>query len=506
MTINDAGRLRDCHPAGAGSGYGVDVARATREGGMMAPRVYVVGDVILDRDIVGHSDHSCPDSAGPVVDATELREGPGGAGLAAMLLSKYGADVTLVTALAADDAGQRLEESLRRNGIEVVAAPLSGSTPTKMRIRVDGRTVTRVDCGDGVAPQSDMSVAAHRFDDADAILVSDYGRGLTRCAALRSSLARRGAAGTPIVWDPHPGGPDPVPGTAVLTPNQFETEQRDLDRRLAEGASPREFGVRAIAVTGGRAGATLFTDDHAPQRVPVADNELVQTEDVDACGASDAFAAAMTVELARGESITTAVGSAVQRATAMISGGLRADLADSAVLADSIGAQLFPFDDPATSRGVTRRETLVATGGTFDLLHPGHVSLLRRARALGDSLVVCINSDESVARAKGPGRPVVPAADRARVLAALDCVDEVVILDADTPARVIEKLRPDIWVKGADYAEAGMPEASTVRACGGRVMILATIPGYSSSSVISALRTSDAGRGTQRVFARRRST
>ncbi|WP_312870545.1 adenylyltransferase/cytidyltransferase family protein [Gordonia asplenii] len=151
-----------------------------------------------------------------------------------------------------------------------------------------------------------------------------------------------------------------------------------------------------------------------------------------------------------------------------------------------------------------RRGTLVATGGCFDLLHPGHLSLLQRARALGDSLVVCLNSDASVARAKGAERPVMPAADRAQLLKALDCVDDVVIFDEDTPTKAIERLRPDIWVKGSDYAEAGMPETPTVRACGGRVMILSTIAGYSSTNLIKAAKPAG-GDGTRRIFGRNHS-
>ncbi|MFD0889259.1 D-glycero-beta-D-manno-heptose 1-phosphate adenylyltransferase, partial [Streptosporangium algeriense] len=132
---------------------------------------------------------------------------------------------------------------------------------------------------------------------------------------------------------------------------------------------------------------------------------------------------------------------------------------------------------------------LVATGGCFDLLHAGHVSLLRRARALGDALVVCVNSDASVRRLKGPGRPVIVQQDRVEVLRALECVDAVVVFDEDTPSELIERLRPEVWVKGGDYTEADLSEADTVRRCGGDVVILPTVPGYSTTGLITALRT-----------------
>jgi D-beta-D-heptose 7-phosphate kinase / D-beta-D-heptose 1-phosphate adenosyltransferase len=135
-----------------------------------------------------------------------------------------------------------------------------------------------------------------------------------------------------------------------------------------------------------------------------------------------------------------------------------------------------------------RGGTLVATGGCFDLLHTGHVRLLRQARELGDALVVLLNSDASVRALKGPRRPVMADEDRARVLAALACVDAVVVFDELSPERALEQLRPDIWVKGGDYTEADLPEAGVVHRNGGEVVLLPTVAGYSSSNLIAAAR------------------
>ncbi len=132
--------------------------------------------------------------------------------------------------------------------------------------------------------------------------------------------------------------------------------------------------------------------------------------------------------------------------------------------------------------------TVVATGGCFDLLHTGHVRLLRTARELGDALIVLINSDASVRALKGPSRPVMPAEDRARVLGALACVDAVAVFDEATPERLLAAVRPDIWVKGGDYAAADLPEADVVTRHGGDVVIVPTVAGYSSSALIAAAR------------------
>jgi rfaE bifunctional protein nucleotidyltransferase chain/domain len=131
---------------------------------------------------------------------------------------------------------------------------------------------------------------------------------------------------------------------------------------------------------------------------------------------------------------------------------------------------------------------LVATGGCFDLLHPGHVSLLRQARAMGDALIVCLNSDDSVRRLKGPSRPIVAERDRARLLGELASVDAVTIFDESSPAALLERLRPDIWVKGGDYAEADLPEAGVVRRHGGEIALIPTVRGYSTTQLVTRSR------------------
>ncbi|MCU1606249.1 MAG: hldE, partial [Modestobacter sp.] len=135
--------------------------------------------------------------------------------------------------------------------------------------------------------------------------------------------------------------------------------------------------------------------------------------------------------------------------------------------------------------------TVVATGGCFDLLHAGHVATLRAARGLGDCLVVCINSDDSVRRLKGPSRPVVGAPDRTRVLEALEFVDAVVVFDEDTPAQVLERLRPDVWAKGGDYAGADLPETAVLRRWGGQAVVLPYLDGHSTTALVERSRTKD---------------
>jgi rfaE bifunctional protein nucleotidyltransferase chain/domain len=137
------------------------------------------------------------------------------------------------------------------------------------------------------------------------------------------------------------------------------------------------------------------------------------------------------------------------------------------------------------ARTRARGGTVVATGGCFDLLHAGHVRLLKQARALGDCLIVCLNDDASVRRLKGPGRPLVPGEDRAAVLSALDCVDAVVVFDEDTPEAILARLKPDIFAKGGDYAVADLPEAELVKSWGGQTVLLPYLEGRSTSLLVS---------------------
>ena len=204
----------------------------------------------------------------------------------------------------------------------------------------------------------------------------------------------------------------------------------------------------------------------------------------DPCGAGDSFAAAVTVALAGGAVTGEAVTTAVAAAGAFVARG-GASAWDAVPVASAAGA---PGVDALLERVRASGGTVVATGGCFDLLHAGHVATLRAARGLGDCLVVCINSDDSVRRLKGPSRPLVTAADRARVLEALEFVDAVVVFDEDTPAEVLDRLRPDVWAKGGDYAGADLPEAAVLRTWGGQAVVLPYLDGHSTTALVERSR------------------
>jgi D-beta-D-heptose 7-phosphate kinase/D-beta-D-heptose 1-phosphate adenosyltransferase len=453
---------------------------------MKGPLV-VVGDALLDVDLVGRSSRLAPDAPVPVVEDVETLARPGGAALAAVIAAASTArEVVLVAPMDTDDGAARLR-ALLDGRVRLLAIPAGGGTAVKQRVRVGDHSVVRIDSGSPVAtlgPLPDEAAAAIR--DAAAVLVADYGRGTTSASDVRAALA--GARG-PVVWDPHPRGADPVPSSRLVTPNGAEAARAaagvPADGRglAAVGARAealiRKWGVGAVAVTLGARGALLSYGGGAPMVMPA-----VAVTGRDTCGAGDAFAAGAALALADGAVTGEAVAAAVAAASAFVARGGAAAWESrpepNVVPEPGIDGLL---DQVRASGG-----TVVATGGCFDLLHPGHVATLRAARGLGDCLVVCINSDASVRRLKGPSRPLVTATDRARVLEALSFVDAVVVFDEDTPAEVLDRLRPDVWAKGGDYAGADLPEAAVLRTWGGQAVVLPYLDGHSTSALVERSR------------------
>ncbi|MFF4019677.1 D-glycero-beta-D-manno-heptose 1-phosphate adenylyltransferase [Streptomyces sp. NPDC001843] len=462
---------------------------------MTAPApLLVVGDALLDHDLTGRAERLAPDAPVPVVGGVRRATRPGGAALAAWLAAADGREVTLVTALGDDPSSNDLRELLAGR-VRLVELPLTGALSSKTRVLAEGRPLLRLDDGDGRA--QDATVGARRaVADAGAVLVADYGRGTAD--ALREPLIRA-AAHVPVVWDPHPRGEPPVPGVRVATPSATEArafasrlggadepEHESELRTAARDADTLVHAWRAASVTvtlGGR--GALLSHGGTPLMVPSP-----VTAEGDACGAGDRFAATAAGLLADGELTENAVRGAVHAATRYVAeGGVRSlGALDTGAGADDEprpAAADEPTEDALRTAARVRAAggTVVAAGGCFDLLHAGHVALLQAARRTGDCLIVCVNSDASVRRRKGDGRPFVPQADRIRVLRALECVDAVAVFDEDTPERLLGELRPHIWAKGGDYAVAELPEASLVASWGGQVVLFPYLDGRSTTGI-----------------------
>jgi rfaE bifunctional protein nucleotidyltransferase chain/domain/rfaE bifunctional protein kinase chain/domain len=453
----------------------------------------VVGDALLDRDLDGRAERLCPDAPVPVVDDVVERTRPGGAALAATLLALDGRDVLLVTALGRDAAGTELRALLERVGVDVADLGQRGATPEKRRLRAGGRPIARLDSGgrhaESIGPVP--APVADRIRAASGIVVADYGRGVADHPPVRQALASRPGA-IPLVWDPHPRGASPVRDAALVTPNHAEARGLTADDGRDDGDDSigavaaraetlrRRWNARAVAVTRGERGALLATGVAHPLVVPA---EPVLGGDV--CGAGDRFATAALDALAEGAVPSEAVVHAVAAASSFVAtggaGGVGVEPRPAALSRE-------PSTRDALAAVRARGGTVVATSGCFDLLHAGHVSALRAARALGDYLVVCLNSDASIRRLKGPDRPLVNERDRAALLRSLECVDGVVVFGEDRPVRVLEELRPDIFAKGGDYGSATLPETAVLARWGGQAVIVPYLEGRSTTRLVEEVR------------------
>lgn len=448
-------------------------------------RIVVVGDVLLDVDLAGTAERLSPDGPVPVVDVSTSSTRAGGAGLVARMLVDDGHEVTLVTVISQDERSRQLRDCL--TGIRMITAASSAPTPVKSRLLAGGQVVARIDEGCRPAAVPEVSTEmVDALDRADAIIVADYGRQLTANSRLRLALERAGRR-VPLVWDPHLSGAAPVRTTTVATPNASEavalSGQRPGLPGDAAGAAAllrAQWHCAAVAVTLGSAGAVLdIGGADGPIVLPAPEVRVTDT-----CGAGDRLAASLAVALAEKVPLPVALAQAMNATSRYLAAGAVAALTFPP---EQRADELAP--DPVRIARETRTSggVVVATGGCFDLIHAGHARSLAAARRLGDCLIVCLNSDDSTRRLKGPDRPIIAQEDRVDLLLALECVDAVLVFDEDTPERAIRQLRPDVWVKGGDYVAGELPEAAILTEWGGTAITVPYYPARSTSALASRL-------------------
>jgi D-beta-D-heptose 7-phosphate kinase/D-beta-D-heptose 1-phosphate adenosyltransferase len=459
-------------------------------------KIAVVGDVLLDVDMFGDAERLCPDAPVPIVDVKDTLYRAGGAGLVATMLLEDGHDVRLLTALSADEWAGKIRAALA--GVVISEARLLGPTPIKTRVRAADQAVVRIDTGCGTVPVPELAdYMVAPLDEMDAIIVADYGRGLTRNPRLRSRLEAL-AARIPIVWDPHPAGAEPVPGVAAVTPNAAEAAGFSgipASGAVSAAAAAEQLLERwssgSVVVTLGELGALLLekpgeaapsSGPRVPRMIPAPSVSVA-----DPCGAGDRFAASLALQLAAHEFMPEAVQAAVTEAAQFLDSGGVGHVARAEAVDDANKGQSRSSAVELAHRVRSRQGTVVATGGCFDLVHAGHVRTLEAARRLGDCLIVCLNSDESVRRLKGPDRPVIGLRDRIELLLALRCVDAVAVFEEDTPEQVLAEIRPHLWVKGGDYAGTPLPESTLLEEWGGRTVTLPHHPDRSTTKLAAVL-------------------
>lgn len=470
--------------------------------------VVVVGDVLLDVWIDGSADRLCREGPVPVVDVTRTRPAPGGAANTAANLAALGARVRLVGPVGDDADGAALRRVLAEHGVDpagLVTVP-GRPTPAKRRLVADGQLVARFDTTpaelDPAAAAALAAAVAAALPAGARVLVSDYGLG-GAAGPVRDAVVAARAGLALLVVDAHDLAPWAAARPTAVTPNAAEARRLvGADPDPAGTAGPAAFatahaaallaasGAELVAATADAEGAVLLRADRPPHRVTVRPAPEERTT-----GAGDTATAALTLALAAGADPATALELACAAAdcvvrrpgTAVCDAVALAHCLDAAGGAVVTAAGLAPLVEGYRRAGLR----IVFTNGCFDLLHPGHLAYLAEARALGDVLVVGLNSDASVRRLKGPDRPVTGQDDRAALLAALPAVDHVVVFDTDSPVALLELVRPDVYVKGGDYTPAMLPETALVERLGGTVRTVGYLARRSSTRIIESIRAGD---------------
>lgn len=465
-------------------------------------RVLVVGDIILDRYAWGRVERISPEAPVPVF-IVEREEGtPGGAANVAAKAAELGAEVVLAGVLGDDAAGAELVDLTESLGVDASAVVRDPERPTTVKTRYMARNqqLLRADREEtrplsGPVGEAVRKAVVGILPSCEAVIIEDYAKGVLTRGVLEAALGRSGEV--PTVVDPAGRDWARYRGAGLIIPNLKELEgawgrpiRSESDVARAGRDLLEKSASRAIAATRGPEGMTLITRDGV-ENVPT-----VPLEVFDVTGAGDAVAACFALALAGGLALDQAAGIANLAggvvALQLGAGRISREMLRSAALGrEGRAASKIRTVDEAAALGWRARADggrVVFTNGCFDLLHVGHIKLLEQAASRGGLLVVAINSDASVRRLKGPGRPVIKEAERARLIAALECVGVVVVFDDDTPERVIHNIKPDVLVKGAEYQESEIVGAEFVRSRGGEVVRVPLLEGVNTSALLERLR------------------
>ncbi len=477
-------------------------------GEMPTPTVLVAGDMILDRYVSGQVDRLSPEAPIQVLRHEQTIENPGGMAAVARNLARLGARVRLCGVVGQDADGEALRAALEREEIETgaVVAEAGRATTVKTRYVAAGhharQQILRVDretVAPPAPPTQDRLLAGLRslLGDTDILVLSDYGKGVLHAAFCRELIQVARAQGVPVIVDPKGQDFSKYAGAAAITPNRAEAAlasglpvTRYEEAQAAAARLLDRLDLQTVFVTLDRDGifvlerngdaAAIHTDPREVFDVTGAGDNVLAVLAYALGGGMSALHAAMLANIAGGIAVERfgAVTIGWEEIEARVAGGPGAE--SKLVPADSLARILRGL------RGAGKR--IVFTNGCFDVLHPGHVDLLARARGFGDLLVVGINDDESVRRLKGEHRPVNPLAARAAVLGGLAAVDYVVAFPEDTPAGIIERVRPDVLVKGEDWRDKGVVGREFVESCGGRVELVPLLAGHSTSGILARMK------------------
>jgi len=475
---------------------------------MAKARVCVVGDVMLDRFVEGSVDRISPEAPIPILQVTKETAMLGGAGNVVRNVSGLGGNVSLIAAVGKDMAGENVRSMVA--DIPRLEARLTVDadrrTGIKTRFVAGGQQLMRAD-DETIGPLSTKAEKALakslpvQVKKCRAVVLSDYGKGVLSDDVVRGVISHAENNQTPVIVDPKGTDFSCYIGADIITPNRRELAEAtglptDTDDEVVKAARHimQTCGIKAVLATRSQDGMTLVTTLRGNRGIHHLSAESREVFDVS--GAGDTVVATVALALASGASMDSAatlaniaagivvgkIGTAAVYADELINALHHQDISDAE-------AKVLGLERLMDQVNRWRRAELTVgfTNGCFDLLHPGHVSLLAQARAACDRLIVGLNSDASVKHLKGNDRPVQNEAARATVLASLATVDSVVLFDEDTPLNLIHAIKPDVLVKGADYAKSAVVGGTFVEQSGGQIVLAILEKGFSTTATIAQL-------------------
>jgi D-beta-D-heptose 7-phosphate kinase/D-beta-D-heptose 1-phosphate adenosyltransferase len=469
-------------------------------------RILVLGDVMLDRYVDGAVERMSPEAPVAVLRAEGERSMAGGAANVARNIAALGGQAILIGLIGQDEDGAALAQALRKDsGIEahLVNDPARPTT-TKTRFVAGRQQLLRVDQekttpANRAIEQSLIAAVQAVLPRVGLVILSDYAKGAMTDRVIAGAAAAAKAAGKMVIADPKSRDFRRYRGVDLLTPNRHEAAVaagvacgNDAEAVMAGSRLMEQTGIASLLITRGEQGMTLLRKGQVPLHLAADAREVF-----DVSGAGDTVIASLGLALAAGLEMDAAARFA-NLCGGIVVGKVGTALVHPADVTGALHARAVGLSSSAKIMDLRQALGQVEhwrasglrvgfTNGCFDLIHPGHVALLARARAACDRLIVGLNSDASVRRLKGEDRPVQDEQMRATVLAALAGVDMVVIFGEDTPIKLIEALRPDLLVKGADYRLDQVVGGDFVQSYGGKVLLVDLIAGHSTTATIKRL-------------------
>lgn len=467
-------------------------------------RILILGDVMLDRYVFGAVERISYEAPIPILTVQREEAMLGGAGNVARNVAALKGQAILIGMIGQDAAGAEIQHAVAQEGIQArLIVSFARKTTVKTRYIAAGQQLLRSDyerVEAATAAEEDQLLAELEaaLKDIDIVILSDYAKGVLTDRVIAQAIAAAKRAGKPVIVDPKGRDFNRYSGADFIKPNRGELAQAaahqpqdeaDLTALCRKVLADADIG--AMLLTRAGEGMTLIEKGQAPLHLPAEAQEIF-----DVSGAGDTVIASFSLALVVGASSSAAAR------LASISAGLVVSKVGTAVVhredlqlalnrLERVNAEVKLASLAQAQDQVARwhAEGLKVgfANGCFDLIHLGHISLIDQARAACDRLIVAINSDDSVRRLKGAGRPIQTEQTRARVLASFSAIDLVVVFTEDTPVATLEVLRPDLLVKGADYSERDVVGGDLVKSWGGKILLANLVPGHSTTATLAKL-------------------